>query len=299
MIGMIFFMTGIVLFTEDPHGTRSQGFKIAINYMIDSSFYAIIWPARASIFLTLIRLAFGRFRTVLKCCVGAVFVTWGILYGQVWYTCETKNEWKKQVIAQCMLGKQVAIAQLITDCLFDGLLIGAPAYLLRDMKNRRGLKIRLIAVFSSTVATTAFSLAHAWAIIEDRGALEFMLATFEVIVSLIVVNLTVIVSWLFNIKDDSTSMDSAQQVNTFLRDRLSSKRGGSFLKPFALNPEAPQSQSQNEAELDFVCTKVPSHEDEMQMQDKRIRISVKVDQFCEKDRVGLAELDSNRGGGGA
>ncbi|KAK1235199.1 hypothetical protein PQX77_001585 [Marasmius sp. AFHP31] len=205
--------------------TNPRSLKVAAYYMVDNGFYGVIWVSRASIFFTLIRLAYGRFRTILKWCVGAVWVTYAVLFAQVFWTCEGNPAWKDAPIAQCMLGKKVAVAQLVTDCLFDLVLIASPMYLLRNMKNKRGLKIRLIAVFSSTIFTTAFGLAHAWAIIEDRGLMEFTLAGVEVFVSLIVVNLTVIVSWIFRVDDDATSESNAQ-INTFLKGRLSGQHSG-------------------------------------------------------------------------
>ncbi|KAF9269278.1 hypothetical protein L218DRAFT_1072889 [Marasmius fiardii PR-910] len=222
MIAMSFFMAGIIIFTDPRSHERS--IKIA-GYMIDHSFYGVIWCARASLFLTLVRIAFGRFRTILKCCVVAVILTWAALSAQLFWMCEElRDEWEgSMLIAQCRMGKEIAITQLISscDCLFDSILIASPVYLLRDMMYRRGLKIRLIAVFSSTIATTAFSLAHGWAIIKHRGTLELMFAALEVFVSLVVANLIVVVSWLAKVNDNSDVVDSpSQQINTFLRGRL-------------------------------------------------------------------------------
>ncbi|KAJ8080482.1 hypothetical protein PM082_017315 [Marasmius tenuissimus] len=224
MIAIIIFMIGIVTFTTNPTA-NPRSLKVAAYYMVDNGFYGVIWVSRVSIFFTLIRLAYGRFRTILKWCVGAAGLTYAVLFAQVFWTCEGNPAWKDAPIAQCMLGKKVAVAQLVTDCVFDSILIASPTYLLKNMKNRRGLKIRLIAVFSSTIFTTAFSLAHAWAIIEDRGLMEFTLAGVEVFVSLIVVNLTVIISWIFRVDDDATSESNAQ-VNTFLKGRLSGQISG-------------------------------------------------------------------------
>jgi hypothetical protein len=64
--------------------------------------------------LTVIRLAVGRFRMLLKYMVAAFLVTWAILDAQVWWTCEREVGWKDKPIAQCMLGRDVAIAQLIS-----------------------------------------------------------------------------------------------------------------------------------------------------------------------------------------
>jgi hypothetical protein len=60
-------------------------------------------------------------------------------------------------------------------------LIAAPSYIFWNyLLDRKGLKIRLTAVFSATIFTTIFSLVHAYAIFQDLGLLEFMLAVIEV-----------------------------------------------------------------------------------------------------------------------
>ncbi|KAF9255693.1 hypothetical protein L218DRAFT_1008274 [Marasmius fiardii PR-910] len=186
-------MTGLILFTDDPE-LHGRSVKIAAYYMFDNSFYGVIWYARASIFLTL-----------------ELWFLHGAFYSHKYSGCVKGN----------LVGRIRELRSLIV--FFDANLIADPVYLLKDMKSHHGLKIRLIAVFSSTVATTAFSLAHAYCIIEDRGLMEFMLACFEVFISLIVVNLTVIVSWLFKINDDSDPGRISRQLNTFHKGRLSGR----------------------------------------------------------------------------
>ncbi|EEB87567.1 hypothetical protein MPER_15040 [Moniliophthora perniciosa FA553] len=97
----------------------------------------------------------------------------------VLWTCEGEPSWKDKPIPQCALGTKVAIAQLITDCFCDLVLIICPTYLFYNMTNKKSLKIRLIAIFSSTIFTTIFSLAHAYAILRLSGLMEFMLAVIE------------------------------------------------------------------------------------------------------------------------
>ncbi|KAK7047687.1 hypothetical protein VNI00_006455 [Paramarasmius palmivorus] len=185
-------------------------------------------------------MAFGRFRAFLKWCVAAVLVTWAVLFAQVFWTCEGEPNWKNEPTPQCSLGTDVAIAQLISeccifcgvrpfittpaDCIFDLLLIVSPAYLLSYIKNRKTLKIRLVAIFSSTILVTIFSIVHSYMILKDYGKMEFMFAVIEDVVSLLVVNLTVITAWLFKLSDNDHDSDSPYYVNTFLRGRLS---GGS------------------------------------------------------------------------
>jgi hypothetical protein len=67
------------------------------------------------------------------------------------------------------------------DVFCDMVLIAAPSYIFWNyLLDRKGLKIRLTAVFSATIFTTIFSLVHAYAIFQDLGLLEFMLAVIEV-----------------------------------------------------------------------------------------------------------------------
>ncbi|EEB93597.1 hypothetical protein MPER_07718 [Moniliophthora perniciosa FA553] len=53
-------------------------------------------------------------------------------------------------------------------------------------------------------------------ILQGYGKLEFMFAVMEDVVSLLVVNLTVIAAWVFRLSDDS---ESPYHVNTVLRER--------------------------------------------------------------------------------
>ncbi|KAK7441820.1 hypothetical protein VKT23_016482 [Stygiomarasmius scandens] len=224
MVGICFLWTGILIFTDSPDN-HSRRVKVIGYYCVDNGFYATIWPARCSILLTIIRMSYGKFRKLLTYTVGAFLVTWVILDAQVWWTCEGEVGWKKERIAQCMLGKDVAIAQLVTDCVSDLILIVAPIYLLSTLTSRRTLKIRLIAIFSSTIFTTIFSLVHAYAILHDLGYLEFMFAVIEMVVSLLVVNLSVITSWFFKLKEheESTENSGPSYINTFLKGRLSGR----------------------------------------------------------------------------
>ncbi|KAK7062621.1 hypothetical protein VNI00_000109 [Paramarasmius palmivorus] len=96
--------------------------------------------------------------------------------------------------------------------------------LLSNMKNRKSLKIRLIAIFSSTIATTVFSIVHSYMILKGLGKMEFMFAVIEDVVSLLVVNLTVIASWFFKLTEEGEeSSGPSAHMNTFLKGRLSGR----------------------------------------------------------------------------
>lgn len=67
-----------------------------------------------SILFTVIRLSFGLTRRVLGYFGIAWFITWIVLFSQVWWVCEREPDWKNQAIPQCLLGENVAIAQVIS-----------------------------------------------------------------------------------------------------------------------------------------------------------------------------------------
>jgi hypothetical protein len=64
---------------------------------------------------TIIRMSFGRLRQILSWTLLVFGGTWAILFAQVWWTCENEPGWKHNIPAQCSLGRQVAIAQVISE----------------------------------------------------------------------------------------------------------------------------------------------------------------------------------------
>ncbi|KAI0026762.1 hypothetical protein K488DRAFT_26266, partial [Vararia minispora EC-137] len=97
----------------------------------------------------------------------------------VWWVCERETSWKSLVAPQCPLGKDVAIAQVVTEVIADAILIFAPLFLLSCVMNK-ALRIRLVAVFLTTAVSTVFSLYHAWAVFTVGGTIEARAASFQV-----------------------------------------------------------------------------------------------------------------------
>jgi len=122
----------------------------------------------------------------------------------------------------------------------------------------KALRIRLMLVFSSTIFTTIFSLVHAYAILHDLGYMEFMFAVVEVrflsssfkllieshstpqmVVSLLVVNLTVISSWIFRLTDEDSHSGPSAHMNTFLRGERRGHGKNHELTTFGLTTFSP------------------------------------------------------------
>ncbi|KIO02108.1 hypothetical protein M404DRAFT_59936, partial [Pisolithus tinctorius Marx 270] len=177
-----------------------QETRVALYYLIDQSFYAVIWSSRISILYTVVRLTFpGSLRRWLVRTTIAFMVTWMILGAQIFWTCETTTGWKTQPLPHCNIGRNVAIAQIITDVLGDTILILAPFRLIYKVRLTKAQKIRLLSVFSTSAVTTVVSLIHAYYVLTDGELKETIAGIVEVSVSLIVANLSVVVAFLFRI----------------------------------------------------------------------------------------------------
>lgn len=66
--------------------------------------------------MTVVRLTVpGTLRRVLTFTTMAFILAWAVLFAQVWWTCESEPGWKTQPRPQCNLGRNVAIAQIISE----------------------------------------------------------------------------------------------------------------------------------------------------------------------------------------
>ncbi|KAF8816527.1 hypothetical protein BYT27DRAFT_7127747 [Phlegmacium glaucopus] len=198
MLFLVTFMAVVEVHLQDPD-KHSMGVKLVVAYMCEQFFYAVTWSARLSILLTVIRLSFGRFRRYLVY-AGVLFVIiWLILFAQIWWVCENKQEWKKSNAPQCPIGLEVAVAQVITDIACDAILIFAPLRLVWKTRLSRAQKIRLMSLFSTTIITTIVSMNHAYFVLKTGGLPEALAAVIQCTVSLIVANLSVIIAFFFRI----------------------------------------------------------------------------------------------------
>lgn len=207
---MIFILALLIvdwLYLQD-YDKIPQGARIALYYMVCQFFYAVVWCSRISILLTVVRLTVpGTLRRVLTYTTMIFVITWAVLFAQVWWTCESEPSWKTQPRPQCNLGRNVAIAQIITDVLGDSILILAPFRLIYKVRLTTAQKIRILTIFSTSAITTIVSLAHAYYVLSEGGLKEAVAAMVESSVSLIVANLSVVVAFLLRMsaEDDSSS----------------------------------------------------------------------------------------------
>ncbi|KAF8577071.1 hypothetical protein K439DRAFT_586943 [Ramaria rubella] len=170
--------------------------RLAAYYLIAEGFYVTLWTARLSILFSIIRIVPEKGQKRLLYCTAIAFISVLVfLLAQVFWVCETPNnqKWKGAPNPQCSLGLQVAVCQLVTDIIADVLLIFVPVRLLTRTRLERGLKIRLVIIFSATMLTTVVSFVHAAYLLQVRGIDAIVTALVEVSICLIVCNLVVLV----------------------------------------------------------------------------------------------------------
>jgi hypothetical protein len=199
-------------------GNYPQGARVALYYMVCQFFYAVVWCSRISILFTVVRLTVpGTLRRALNFTTIAFVIIWAVLFAQVFWVCESEPGWKTLPFPQCNLGRNVAIAQIITDVFGDTILILAPFRLIYKVRLTRVQKIRILAIFSTSAITTIVSLAHAYYVLSDGGLKEAVAAMIEASVSLIVANLSVVVAFFMSMSsEDETSSPAPLKFSSII-----------------------------------------------------------------------------------
>ncbi|KIJ26815.1 hypothetical protein M422DRAFT_137769, partial [Sphaerobolus stellatus SS14] len=91
----------------------------------------------------------------------------------VWWVCEREPGWKDAPLPQCDLGLNVAVAQPM---FCDAFLIFVPLRLVWNIRLTRPQKIRITAIFSTTIVTTCVSMNHAFFVLRAGGLKEALAA---------------------------------------------------------------------------------------------------------------------------
>ncbi|TFK95411.1 hypothetical protein BDV98DRAFT_608979 [Pterulicium gracile] len=192
----ITYMVGGYVFLSDH-----VSYPVAVFYLCLQAFYAATWSSRISILFTVARLARDNTRRILIYGSLTFVGAWIFLLGQVFYVCEQVDlTWRTSLPPRCNLGLGVGIAQAVTFVLSDIVLVAAPIKLLWNVKLNLATKIRLFAVFLATLVTTGISFYYIYAVLNIGGLEEQWASTIYTGVALIVMNLTVIISFLFTLR---------------------------------------------------------------------------------------------------
>ncbi|EIW80919.1 hypothetical protein CONPUDRAFT_137053 [Coniophora puteana RWD-64-598 SS2] len=201
-------------------GSYHRETLVAAYYIAAIAFLGVVWLSRISILWTVMRLAARKnTRRFLLVCIVMYAAAMSILIAQEVWVCEQYSSWKSEALPQCDLGKRVGIAQIVTDVIADLTLIVAPIRLVYKVRLSRTEKIRVLAIFCSSAATTIVSTVHAYYLTTVGGADEILAGIVEMSVSLIVANLSVIIAFLCRIGQDSSNepvdRSETSQIVTF------------------------------------------------------------------------------------
>ncbi|KDQ10581.1 hypothetical protein BOTBODRAFT_115640, partial [Botryobasidium botryosum FD-172 SS1] len=165
----------------------------------------LVGMPRISIIFCLVRVSPGvGEKRLLHAIVGVFLLFWIFLSAQVIWVCESRPQWKNAVpFPSCSLGNEVAISQLITSLSSDLLLMAWPIRLFWALKSSRGLRIRLMAIFSTCLVTSAANLVHSIFTVKAEGLNQAIAAIVEATVGLIVCNLPIVVGAIYRLSGDS------------------------------------------------------------------------------------------------
>ncbi|KAG5641228.1 hypothetical protein DXG03_005694, partial [Asterophora parasitica] len=209
---LVLFVVALFVHLGDPTHL-SYTTRVGMYYVLSQGFYGVIW---LSILFSIVRITPpGTAKKILYGFVGSFAIVWIVLFAQVFWVCENQPIWKDTPSPQCALGRNVAIAQLISDIYADAALIAAPLRLFWNLGVSRSQKNRLLLVFSSSIVTSVASLVHAYYVLRVGGLDEVLVAIVEICVSLLVCNLAVVVGLVAHIIDSRGGKANGLRSETF------------------------------------------------------------------------------------
>lgn len=219
MVFDLVFLIAIWIRTDGPGVgplVQPPGARIASYWIVSVTFTLILWSARISILLSIVRLVppmmtMRRFTLLLL----LVFplITVGLLVQKI-YHCASNLAWYHAPGLQCHLGRDVAIAELCTDVFADGTLVLIPLRLLWGVRLPRKQRQLLFTVFCTSLVTTIVSIPHAIYVMGVAGLYEGITAHIEAGVSLVVANLLVITTYLYTVFRNGENIDDYADAPT-------------------------------------------------------------------------------------
>ncbi|KAH7923934.1 hypothetical protein BV22DRAFT_548896 [Leucogyrophana mollusca] len=205
---------------------------VVSNWMLSVAFTSVLWSARLSVIFSVIRIVNPepgpqRFARWVAASFGAM---WIALASQKLYICYHHA---------CLMGRSVAVSQLITDTVSDIILVAMPFHLLRGVKLSRNRRILLSCTFSASFLITAVTIVHSGLLFGTATFVTTIVAHVKAALSLIVCNLLVIVAFVYrvfhkngDIDLDHSFVDSEPvHFTTIDLTQLTNSRGGAETNP--------------------------------------------------------------------
>ncbi|KIJ58059.1 hypothetical protein HYDPIDRAFT_103344, partial [Hydnomerulius pinastri MD-312] len=191
-------------FVSDPPTPED----IVWNWVSSLSFTLVLWAARLSILLALIRVSnpTGTLRRTVLSFAGSFAVMCVTLTTQKIYVC-AKHE--------CMMSTSVAVAQLITDVISDIVLVTAPIRLLREVRMSKNRRILLLSAFSASLLISAVSIPHSVLLFYSMTNITLLLAELKAAMSLFVCNILVLVTFAYRVCKRSSKGEALDLDQSF------------------------------------------------------------------------------------
>ncbi|KAF8662797.1 hypothetical protein AX16_001081 [Volvariella volvacea WC 439] len=212
----IAYLTTVGLRRDPSDADFSRQTAVVVFWMTAILFPSVVWAARMSISMSIIRLVPEQTmaRRLLYIMASAFFLTWmGLLFHKVGI-CAKTTEWHYNRAVQCYLGSTVGIVTLVTDVVSDALLIIVPLNMLRRVRLPKGQQRLLLALFSSSVFSSLAGVVYAVFVFRassfgnKRALLISLTANVKAETTLLVCNLLVLVTYFYRTMRHGEDLES-------------------------------------------------------------------------------------------
>ncbi|KAG0697466.1 hypothetical protein DFH29DRAFT_946322 [Suillus ampliporus] len=198
-------LCGVVNLISSWVHLRSQGTTSVVAFWISTlTFTCVNWSARMSILFSITRVARPTpwlFRLSLGFAI-LFFLMWVAFIAQEAWHCGSNRSWYHIAGPRgpyCRMDHSMAAHQLATSCVADTILVVFSLRLLWNVNLPTRQRRMILAIFSSSIITTLFSLFHITTQFLSLTGVETIAVNLETSSSLIVCNLLVIVTYVYRI----------------------------------------------------------------------------------------------------
>lgn len=206
-------LLGVVYLISSWVNLCSEGRSSVISFWISSfAFPCVNWSARMSILLSIARVARPTL-WLFRLSLGFVILFFSMWAGFIVHkarNCRSNRSWYHEMGQRgphCHMDHSTAVHQLATNCVADGILVVFPLRLLWNVNLPTRQRRMILAIFSSSIITTMFSLFHVTTQFLSLTEVEIIAVNLETSSSLIVCNLLVIVTYAYRAVNRKTDTD--------------------------------------------------------------------------------------------
>jgi len=224
MLALVVHLPIYEMILSNPVCDRSQDTKVLLFYVNVELSMAIQWWSRMSILMSIVHMMpKGRTRQALLFASGPIISVWAAMATQVMWSCMREHTWReKGLMPGCIPSEQSAVSYMIVSLLIDLLLACVPIQHVWKTQFDRPSKIRLTALFSSTLICTAISGYRSYAILYEKAFAQSIAVMAEVNLTVLTTNLTFFAGLIFRGGAGASDVEAeAVQLSTIVFDEIS------------------------------------------------------------------------------